>query len=223
MGHVVSCLSSAVWKCRQRVQVESEDGSDRFESTFDGSTRTPRTTGTTGTTMSMDTGILGMALRLALRLSQESLGCWLMLAALAYTILYIPRTLDPGPSFLSLVWVICMVAGHPTMILALVLDIRSRDSGGVPGRVARSICPFPFPLSPCGVAPVLHRRRMEPRLVVWQIGDTNMQKAGRDGDSRASQDFTFLHAVAETATTVLVTCVTEITQQIFSQTSATSL
>lgn len=110
------------------------------------------------------------------------------------------HTQDPGPSFLSLVWVICMVAGHPTMILALVLEIRSRDSGGVPGRVARSICPFPFPLSPCGVAPVLHRRRMEPRLVVWQIGDTNMQKAGRDGDSK-------------TATTVLVTC-TEITEQI---------
>ena len=125
-----------------------------------------------------------------------------MLVDVGCTCLYnTVHTQDPGPSFLSLVWVICMVAGHPTMILALVLDIRSRDSGGVPGRVARSICPFPFPLSPCGVAPVLHRRRMEPRLVVWQIGDTNMQKAGRDGDSR-------------TATTVLVTCVTEITEQI---------
>ena len=94
MGHVVSCLSSAVWTCRQRVQVESEDGSDRFESTFDGSTRTPRTTGTTGTTMSMDTGILGMALRLRHRLSQESLGCWLMLVALVYALQYCTY---PGP------------------------------------------------------------------------------------------------------------------------------
>ena len=39
--------------------------------------------------------------------------------------------------------------------------------------------------------------------LAWWCGklETNMQKAGRDGDSR-------------TATTVLVTCVTEITEQI---------
>ena len=112
---------------------------------------------------------------------------WMLVALVyVYTVLYIPRTQCSLP---SLLWVICMVimvAGHPTMILALVLErhqipqLRRRSRQGC--KIHFSIFFHDFRVGP--VAPHVLRRRTEPRLEVWQIGDTNMQKAGRDADSR---------------------------------------